>query len=122
MGQLREKRKAIVNAAPKQRKSARGALAAKVFPKRCPDWARPDFDDHEIAAFLPEGFRCYKDTYNYRWQLSWDSGRSRRGRSWQLYGPGLAAKMLVSHAWFIWLERHGGECPIAGLEPCELVG
>ena len=74
-----------------------------------------------MDAVLPPGFKAYRDTFNKRWQLSWDKGRSRRGRSWQLYGGPGSAKLIVEHAWHVHKERTGEVCPILGIVVNELV-
>ena len=110
------KRRALASAAAKRRGARPAARLAQ------PDWDDPDLSEQTVQNILPEGFRCYRDTYNSRWQLSWAGGRERKSRSWQLHGHGPSALMVVKHAWWVHESRGHGQCNIIGLSAAELKG
>ena len=122
---LKQGQAAVATAGRGRKRSATPSASSHVAPAMtygpCPDWVLPELSEGQVDAVLPPGFKAYRDTFNKRWQLSWDKGRSRRGRSWQLYGGPGSAKLIVEHAWHVHKERTGEVCPILGIVANELV-
>lgn len=120
---LLNKRQSIKASAKKAPKPGRGGSSApppKRYPQAFPDLAAVKVTDALVQGLLPIGYRIFGDTYNRRWEMSCRVGKSRRSRSWQLYGVEQSAQMLVAHAWWSHQQMTGEACPMAGILPAPL--
>lgn len=121
---VKREQEAAATAMPKRHagKHAKVEVPEPAFKEKRFPTAYTGFTDEtteaELCAFLPPGYRAYRDAFNARWQVSLGaSSKHHLSRSWGKYGFVAAARLVCAAAWGH-LEAQGNpKCPISRLMP-----
>ena len=90
-------------------KGAAGAPAAKVYPKERPQFDDDGREDEYYQKWMPSGHLIWGDSYNSRWQWSYQ-GERMLSRSWPLYGRAGSARLILGAAWQFHTKHGGPPC------------